>query len=118
MDSFKAITGLKIRWTVPANKLHRGQRIKVNLELLNPLDFTIDGKNLFLDYTFSKSKTENYTSEFIPLNEQELKPGYKKDISIDLRLPDKPGTYRLIFSFDQLYIGPSFASLFYEVEVD
>ena len=85
---------------------------------MNPLDFTIDGKNLILDYTFSKSKTENYTSEFIPLNEQELKPGYKKDITTELHLPDKPGTYRLIFSFDQLYAGPTFASPFYEVEVE
>jgi hypothetical protein len=118
VDSFKAITGLKIRWMSPVHKLHRGEKLKINLELFNPLDFTIDGKDLFLDYTFSKSKTENYTSEFIPVNEQELKPGYKRNYTIELHLPDQPGKYQLIFSFDQLFVGPTFASPFYEVEVD
>lgn len=117
VDSFKAITGLKIRWLAPFGRSDRGKKIKTSLELSNPLNFTIDGNNLFLEYTFIKSKKEIHTSEFIPLNGQELKPGWKKDFTLDLDLPQQPGNYRLIFSFDQLYLGPTFASPFYEVTI-
>lgn len=118
VDSFKAITGLKIRWMDPVSKAGKEREITAVLELSNPLDYPVDGKNLFLDYTFFKSKTEFHTSEFIPVNEIELKPGFKKQIRITVRLPDDPGKYRLIFSFDQLSLGPTFASPFYELEVE
>jgi hypothetical protein len=81
------------------------------------MNYSIDGKNLFLDYTFSNPKTGNKTSEFIPINEAELPPGYKKNINIGVSFPSEPGKYKLIFSFDQQWLGPTFASPFYDVEV-
>lgn len=117
VDSFKAINGLRISWLNKFEKVNRNQKQIVRLELSNPMNYSINGKNLFLDYTFSKSKNENKTSEFIPLNEKELQPGYKKQIDIEILFPSEPGKYKLIFSFDQLWLGPTFASPFYEVEV-
>jgi hypothetical protein len=117
VDSFKAINGLRIAWLNQTATLNRNQKQIITLELSNQLNYPINGKNLFLDYTFSKSKTENKTSEFIPINEAELPPGYKKNIDIAVSFPPEPGKYKLIFSFDQQWLGPTFASPFYEVEV-
>lgn len=117
VDSFKAITGLKIKWTAPFSKSDRGRKVRVRLLLSNPMNYSIDGRNLFINYSFFKSKTEFKTSELIPLNELRLDPGYQKDFTMDLGLPDAPGKYRLIFSFDQPFMGPTFASPFYEIHV-
>lgn len=117
VDSFKAINGLRISWLNKISAAKRDQKQILSLELSNPMNYSINGRNLFLDYTFSKSKTENKTSEFIALNEIELQPGYKKKIDITVSFPSEPGKYKLIFSFDQQWLGPTFASPFYEVEV-
>jgi hypothetical protein len=117
VDSFKAVSGLKISWLNKTSTVNKNQKQNFTLELLNPMNYSIDGKNLFLNYTFSRSKTGNKTSEFIPLNETELQPGYKKNIDILVSVPSIPGKYKLIFSFDQQGLGPTFASPFYEVEV-
>jgi len=118
VDSFKSIIGLRIRCI---NKLARGtknQKMDAILELSNPLDYTIEGNGLFLNYTFFKSKNEFKTSANIYLSDKELIPGYKKRIQLQLNLPEKPGKYRLIFSFDQPMLGPTFASPFYELEIE
>jgi hypothetical protein len=117
VDSFKAISGLKIAWLNDVNTVNKNQVLVAPLQLSNPMNYAIDGKNLFLNYTFFKSKSEFKTSENIPLPEKELSPGDKKDICINISFPAEPGTYRLIFSFDQPWLGPTFASPFYEVEV-
>jgi hypothetical protein len=117
VDSFKAINGLRIIWLNKAATVNRNHKQVLTLELSNSMNYSIDGKNLFLDYTFSKSKTENKTSEFIPLNEKALEPGYRKRIEIPVLFPSEPGKYKLIFSFDQQWLGPTFASPFYDVEV-
>jgi hypothetical protein len=117
VDSFEAITGLKISWVNKTATVNKSQKENVTLELSNPMNYSIDGKNLFLDYTFSNPKTGNKTSEFIPINEAELPPGYKKNINIGVSFPSEPGKYKLIFSFDQQWLGPTFASPFYDVEV-
>jgi hypothetical protein len=117
VDSFKAISGLKISWLNKINAISKNQRLVASLELSNPMNYSIDGKDLFLNYTFFKSKSNFKTSENIPLLEKELSPGYKKDIDISISFPTDPGTYKLIFSFDQPWLGPTFASSFYEIEV-
>jgi hypothetical protein len=117
VDSFKAISGLRISWLNKISTVNRSYRQILVLELSNPMNYSVNGKNLFLNYTFSKSKKENKTSEFIALNESELQPGYKRKISIPVSFPSGPGKYRLIFSFDQQWLGPTFASPFYDVEV-
>ncbi len=117
VDSFKAIAGLKISWLNKINTGSTGQKIKVNLELSNPFSYSINGENLFLNYTFFKSKNDHKTSANIPVMEKELPPGFKKNIDIEISLPATVGKYKLIFSFDQPSMGPTFASPFYEVEV-
>lgn len=117
VDSFKAITGLKISWLNKIGDGSRGQKIRTAIEFSNPLNYSINGNNLFLKYTFFKSKTEFKTSENIPLAEKQLPPGYKKQTAINILFPSAPGKYKLIFSFDQPFLGPTFASPFYIVEV-
>lgn len=117
VDSFKAITGLKILWLNKIYRVNKNKKLQATLELSNPLSYSINGNNLFLNYTFFKSKTEYKTSENIPLMEKELEPGYKKKAAITLSFPNTAGKYRLIFSFNQPLLGPTFASSFYEIEV-
>ena len=117
VGSFKAITGLKIKWINTAGNGSKNEKRKAILELSNPLNYSIAGDNLFLNYTFFKSKTEYKTSENIPLQEKELQSGYKKELEINLSFPSEPGKYKLIFSFDQPWLGPTFASPFYEIGV-
>jgi hypothetical protein len=117
VDSFKAIIGLNIQWKNEIKEAHRGQQFKAVLQLSNPLSYPIEGNNLFLNYTFFKSKNDFKTSENILLNEKQLSPGDKKEITIDLKFPEAAGKYRLIFSFDQPSMGPTFASPFFEIEV-
>lgn len=116
VDSFKALSGLKIGWDKPFSKYGRSTKASITLGLSNPLHYSIDGNNLFLVYTFFKSKTEYHTSENIPFLE-ELKRGEKMNFTIEINLPEKPGTYRLIFSFTQPSMGPTFASPFYTIRV-
>jgi hypothetical protein len=117
VDSFKAINGLRISWVNKMISAKTNEKQILTLELSNPMNYSINGKKLFMDYTFSKSKNENKTSEFISLNGNELQPGYKKSINIPVSFPSEPGKYKLIFSFDQQWLGPTFASPFYEVEI-
>lgn len=117
VDSFKAITGLKILWLNEKNTVSKKQKLLANIQLSNPMKYSIDGENLFLNYTFFKSKSEFKTSENIPFSEKELSSRDKKTIDINVNFPAEPGNYRLIFSFDQPWLGPTFASPFYEVEV-
>jgi len=117
VDSFKAINGLRITWKNKVERVKSTQTSKAILELSNPMQYSINGNKLFVNYTFFKSKADHKTSENIWLNEEILPPGYKKWIEIKLMLPSTPGKYKLIFSFDQLNLGPTFASAFYEIEV-
>jgi hypothetical protein len=117
VDSFKAISGLKISWLKPLKDGNKNSQGVARIELANPMKYSIDGKNLFLNYTFFKSKSEFKTSENISFAEKELSPGYKKTININLSFPEESGRYKLIFSFDQPLLGPTFASPFYEIEV-
>jgi hypothetical protein len=117
VDSFKAISGLKISWLNQLKTVNKNTRGVVRIELTNPMNYAIDGKNLFLNYTFFKSKSEFKNSENIHLSEKELSPGYKKTIDINISFPTETGNCRMIFSFDQPWLGPTFASPFYEIEV-
>ena len=117
VNSFKAINGLKINWLNKNEKLERGQTINAILDLSNPTNYSINGENLFVNYTFFKSKSDHKTSENFAMTEQRLPAGYKKTIEIKLVLPPTAGKYKLIFSFDQPYLGPTFASPFYDIEV-
>jgi hypothetical protein len=117
VDSFKAITGLRIVWLNEVSSIEEGQKLIAKLELSNPLSYSITGNNLFLNYTFFKSKADYKTSGNISRAENKLPPGYKKSFDISISPPSQPGKYKLIFSFDQPWLGPTFASPFYEVEV-
>ena len=117
VDSFKAITGLRIQWLNKIKEAKKSQNISVELELMNPMGYSVNGHNLFLNYTLFKSKDDYTTSENIPVTEKELQPGYKKNVSIPIHAPATEGKYRLIFSFNEPSFGPTFASSFYEITV-
>lgn len=117
LDSFRVITGLKIKWLDPVNGGEKGKTVKATIEVFNPLQFSIAGTNLFLNYSFSKSRKLLLLSDNIPVNEKELQPGFKKDTTIEMQLPPTAGNYRLIFSFNEPFMGPTFASPFYEIEI-
>lgn len=117
LDSFKAITGLKIKWQNPITEGEKGKKIKATIELINPLHFSISATDLFLNYSFSKSKRDVMLSKNISVNEKELPAGYKKDTTIEMQLPQAAGKYRLLFSFNEPFTGPSFSSPFYEIEI-
>lgn len=117
VDSFKAITGLKINWLNKIEEADKSQKINVDLLLTNPMNYSIDGNNLFLNYTFFKSKNNYTTSENIPVSEKQLEPGYKKNAMLSIQTPATAGKYRLIFSFNEPSLGPTFASPFYEITV-
>jgi hypothetical protein len=117
IDSFKAINGLKISWIDKKNTLTAGQQVPVVIELSNPMNYAVDGKNLFVNFTIFKSKSESHTSPNLPVNESALPPDYRRSVRLSLAAPSTPGKYKLIFSFDQPLLGPTFASPFYEVEV-
>src|SRR5215213_733710 len=94
VDSFKAINGLRITWKNKVKRVKSTQTSKAILELSNPMQYSINGNKLFVNYTFFKSKADHKTSENIWLNEEILPPGYKKWIEIKLMLPSTPGKYK------------------------
>ena len=117
VDSFKAISGLKINWLNKTEVVKKLQNINVELELINPMNYPIAANNLSLNYTFFKSKNDYTTSVNIPVAEKQLQPGYKKTVVIPIKTPVTEGNYRLIFSFNEPSLGPTFASPFYELTV-
>jgi hypothetical protein len=117
VDSFKAINGLKISWLNKINVGKAGQKISATIELSNPMNYSINGNNLFLNYTFIKSKNDVMVSENIPVEEKELPQSFKKTQEIEMTWPNTPGKYKLVFSFDQYFLGPTFASPLYTVEI-
>jgi hypothetical protein len=117
VDSFKAINRLKITWLNKKQTVESGQTLTAILQLSNPMNYSINGNKLFLNYTFFKSKSDHKTSANIFFNEHNLPARYKKTIELKLELPTTPGKYKLIFSFDQPELGPTFASPFYEMQV-
>ncbi|MGZ3847007.1 MAG: hypothetical protein ACXVBH_13175, partial [Flavisolibacter sp.] len=116
VDSFKAINGLRIWWQNEST-LRAGEKRAAVVELSNPMNYTINGDGLFVNYTFFKSKDDRTTSANFPINEKTLPGGFKKTMKLPLITPTEPGKYKLIFSFDQPLLGPTFASPFYEVQV-
>ena len=117
VDSFKAINGLKILWLNKITRADKGQKLKAMLQLSNSLNYSISAKDLFLNYTFIKTKNDVRVSGNIPVAETELQPGFKKNYEMEVLLPKDPAKYKLIFSFDQYFLGPTFASPVYEVDV-
>lgn len=117
VDSFKTISALKIRWNQPFSKSDRNRKKIIVLELSNPLSYPINANNLFITYTFFLSRTDLHIAENIPLLMKELPAGYKAEFKIELILPEKPGTYKLMFSFNQAPFGPTFSSPLYTIHV-
>jgi hypothetical protein len=103
-------------WLNKINVGDKGQTIKATIQLVNTSDYSINARNLFLNYSF-KNKAGVKASENIPLTETELQPGFKKNDTIDVELPTVSAKYKLVFSFDQYFLGPTFASPVYEIEV-
>ena len=116
VDSFKAINGLRISWENEST-VRAGEKKEAVMELFNPMNYGVEGDSLVVNYTFFKSKNDRMTSPSFSINEKILPSGYKSSIKLPLIAPTEAGKYKLIFSFDQPFLGPTFASRFYEVEV-
>ncbi|MGZ3952278.1 MAG: ArnT family glycosyltransferase, partial [Flavisolibacter sp.] len=67
VDSFKAINGLRISWQNEAI-VRAGEKRAAVVELSNPMNYTINGDGLFVNYTFFKSKDDRTTSANFPIN--------------------------------------------------
>jgi hypothetical protein len=88
------------------------------LSLYNVGKDTVQATNLFVNYTFVKTRNEQYTpSTKVPLPERFLPPGSKTEITVPVQLPKARGTYDLVFSIVQPPLNGTFASRFYTVRV-
>lgn len=117
VDSFKTISALKIRWNQPFSKSDKNKKKIIILELSNPLSYPVSANNLFISYVFFRSRTDLHIAENIPVSVKELPAGYKAEFKIELVLPEKPGTYKLMFSFNQPSLGATFSSPVYTIHL-
>ena len=119
VDSYKAASPLKIRWENPVAAFKNGVPAGAIVTLHNSGADTITTDGLGINYTFLKTRSQQYTSPLTALvPDKKLPPGYKKTIVLPLRLPAAAGRYRLLFSVVQPPLAGSFASPFYKVLVE
>jgi hypothetical protein len=118
LDSYKAVNSIKIKQVyTKANKAGNNSNTLILLE--NSGSDTVDTNGLFINYTFLKTRNERFSPPvIIPLQEKQFPPGYKKNITLPMLLPEKPGTYHLVYSIVQPPFTGSFASPFYKVVVE
>jgi len=111
---------LKIDWLNPVKKLTPGSQRNIGIVLSNQAGYPVDaGGKLYISYTFIKNRKDFQTSsDLIPITDQLLSPGYKKNFGINLKMPTSRGNYRLIFSIFQPPFPGTFSSPFYEVDVE
>jgi hypothetical protein len=119
LDSFKAVNGLKIFWKDNFKKGGAGEIFTTSVTLSNPSRITIEtGNRLFVNYSFIKTKKEQYVSESkLRLPDNILLPGYRKEIKLPVLLPKTPGKYKMIYSIVQPPFNGTFASSFFNIEV-
>jgi len=117
IDSFKAVNSLRIEWPKVIEHGSRGEQIKTTITLINKTGYAIEGKGLYITYTFFKTRKERVTSEKLSLNEKSLDPGYKRNIEVLLKLPKQSGKYKLLFSIVSPPFDGTLASKFFTMEI-
>jgi hypothetical protein len=118
VDSFKAVNALRIRWRNAVKRGKPGEEIEAFLALRNSSKEIIIDSTLAISYTFYKTRKDKATSFPISINEKEFVPGEQMKKDILLRLPSRPGKYRLVFSVNYYPFEGSLSSDYYNVIVD
>ncbi|HUQ97623.1 MAG TPA: hypothetical protein VM010_08155, partial [Chitinophagaceae bacterium] len=118
VDSFKAFNRLSLRWLQPIKQFRVGEKPVVILELSNAGTDTIQANDVRINYTFLKTRSDQYTPPgMLLVNEKKLPPGFKKTYQLPLQLAPTASAYRLLFSLVQPPLAGNFASPFYKLVI-
>jgi len=120
VDSFTAVSTLKLTPLNLPKEAKAGSRISVNIELANESRQTFSNRNqrLQFDYSFSRYsyQFENSPQSFA-IPDSIITPGYRKQFTIEVQIPSDPGTHRLLLSIVNGSLQGNFASPYYPVRV-
>ena len=118
IDSFKAVNALKIQWLNPEKKGKPGEEKQALLSITNTSNERIVADtSLGLTYTFFKTRKNKQTSRNKLLGWQ-FEPGQKINASLNLKMPEQRGNYRLIFSFEYYPFQGTLASDYFDVRIE
>jgi hypothetical protein len=119
LPSYKAVSALKMQWLQPVTAFKRSETPMVAVTVQNTGKDTVSMSGLAINYTFLKSRGKTSASgNNLPFAEPFLPPGYKKEFLLKLQAPREPENYHLVFSVVQPPMAGSFASPFYDVQVE
>jgi hypothetical protein len=118
VDSFKAVNALKIKWDNVIKRGKPSEEARAFLTLRNSSKEIIADSTLAISYTFYRSRKDKVTSSPIPINRKRFVPGEEIKKEILLKLPSRPGKYRLVFSVKYFPFEGTLASDYYNVIVD
>ena len=118
VDSFKAVNALKIEWNNKLKVAKAGEEIQASVTVTNCSQqaVVVDSKPN-INYTFFKTRKERVTSPDQQLAQNQFQPGQQIKSNILLKMPEKPGNYRLIFSLKYFPFEASLASNYFNVAV-
>ncbi|WP_018628240.1 ArnT family glycosyltransferase [Niabella aurantiaca] len=119
LPRYQSVNKLRIALKDPVKEMLPAGIRTVTLQISNRgnTGLQLNGR-LRLDYAFliEKYRFINSDSSFA-LPQKTLQPGASIRLSIPVKAPQKPGKYRLLFSFTNDFIPGNFASNFYAVDV-
>jgi hypothetical protein len=118
VDSFKAVNALKIKWANAVKRGKPGEEIQAFLILRNSSEEVVTDSTLAIGYTFYRTRKDKITSSPAPISKKEFVPNEEIKKDIVLRLPSRPGKYRLVFSVNYYPFQGTLASDYYNVIVD
>lgn len=120
VDSFTAVSTLKLTPLNLPEEAKAGSRISVNIELVNESRQTFSNRDqrLQFDYSFSRYsyQFENSPQRFA-IPDSIITPGYRKQFTIEVQIPSDPGTHRFLLSIVNGSLQGNFASAYYPVRV-
>ncbi|HEV8285517.1 MAG TPA: glycosyltransferase family 39 protein [Chitinophagaceae bacterium] len=118
LDSFRAVNNLKIQWKNQEKQMRPGDSTEALLTLSNIGNERINLSGLYINYTFFKTRKNFKSSENrVALSAEELLPGGKQLIKIQIKAPSTPGKFRLLYSVIQKPIEGTIASPYFNVVI-
>ena len=119
VDSFKAVNTLKIGWPVVIKKGRPSEKVKTRVKVNNAGSYAIDARqHLYLTYTFFKTRKERVTSDKVLLPVEKFAEAEIRELEIEMKLPDEPGKYKLVFSVVYPPFEGTLASNFFNIEIE